>query len=135
MRLGKFLLSFGIIFMLLNTYSLALTPEKHMEWIERHGWKTDFYFPRKQVFINPIHPEFRHTYQLVDVNFHGLEKGTIEQYIYRLKENCGNHYLEAVLLTYEENIIDSFIQLSESDPGMVKMMEQPVFMEQICQKQ
>ncbi len=130
-----FLLSFGIIFMLFNTYFLAVTPEKHMEWIERYGWKADVFLPRKKVFVIPIQPEFRHTYQLADVNFHGLEKGTIEQNIYRLKGNCGNHHLEAVLLTYEENIIDSFIQLSESDPGIVKMMDQPVFMEQICQKQ
>ncbi|MQR96989.1 hypothetical protein [Fictibacillus phosphorivorans] len=132
--LGIFFLSFVIIFLLLTTYSLALTPKQHMERIEKYGWKTDFYFPRKQEFVIPTHSESRHTYQLADVNFHGLKKGTLEQYIYRLKGNCGNNHLEAVLLTYEENIIDSFIRLSESDPGIVKMMDQPVFMEQICQQ-
>ncbi|MGM0804134.1 MAG: hypothetical protein ACQET8_05295 [Bacillota bacterium] len=130
--ISMFFLSYLIIFMILNAYSLATTPEKHTEWLEEYGWKRDFYFSRKQAFTIPSHSESLNTYQSADVRFKGYEDNNLVQHIYRLKEKCGNRYLEAVLLTSDDKIVNSYIKMSQTDPGIVKMMYRPQFMDKIC---
>ncbi|ANC76432.1 hypothetical protein ABE65_006305 [Fictibacillus phosphorivorans] len=130
-----FIFSYVLIFTILNIIAVTRTPEKHTEWLEKNGWEIDTYFPLKQAFASPIYSESLDTYRLADVHTKGFKKGNVDQYTYRLKGDCGNHYLEAVLLTHYEEIIGSYIRLSESNPGVIKMMNQPVFMKQICQRQ
>ncbi|MFG6494576.1 hypothetical protein P8610_04410 [Fictibacillus sp. UD] len=129
---GLFVLSFLATFLILHSYVKITTPNEHEEWIQKKGWNIAFYIPKKEKFTVPEYPEALRTYSLANVHFNGYKDKKITQYRYRLKESCNKEYLEAVILTVEEKMLGSYIDVSDSKPGVTEMVDKDMYMNEVC---
>jgi hypothetical protein len=107
-------------------------PDSHRAFIEKKGWRMASYFPKNEPFEVPEYPEALQTYKLANVDFKGYENTSFTQHTYRLKQTCDNRYLEAVILSSDNKIVDSYISVSETEPGITEMSDQEIYMEEHC---
>lgn len=117
---------------MLHSYVKITTPNEHEEWIQKKGWNTAFYIPKKEKFTVPEYTEALQTYSLASVHFNGYKDKKITQYRYRLKESCNNEYIEAVILSAEGKMFESYIDVSESKPGITEMVDKDLYMDEVC---
>jgi Domain of unknown function (DUF4830) len=125
---GFFILTFLLVLFVMSLAFHQMIPDSHRTFIEKKGWKMDFYFPKKEPFTLPEYPEALETYSLAGVDFTGYEKTKITRHRYRLDQKCDTRYLEAVILTGDNKIIGSYIDASDTVPGVAKMTEKEDFM-------
>ncbi len=125
---GLFVLCFLALFLILNSYVKMTTPNQHEEWIKEKGWQIATYFPKKEKFTVPEYPEALRTYNLANVHFDDYKDKKITQYRYRLRESCNQEYLEAVILTADGKMFASYINVSDSKPGVTEMLNKEVYM-------
>ncbi|WP_226537277.1 DUF4830 domain-containing protein [Fictibacillus halophilus] len=125
---GFFVLTFLLVLFIMNLAFHQMIPDSHRAFIEEKGWRMDFYFPQKEPFTIPEYPEALETYSLAGVDFTGYEKTKITRHRYRLDQKCDTRYLEAVILTGDNKIIGSYIDASDTVPGVAEMAEKVDFM-------
>lgn len=127
---GFFILTFLLVLLAMILAFHQMIPDSHRAFIEKKGWKMDFYFPQKEPFTIPEYPEALETYSLAGVDFIGYEKTKITRHHYRLAQKCDTRYLEAVILTGDDKIIGSYIHASDTVPGVADMVEKDDFMKE-----
>jgi Domain of unknown function (DUF4830) len=125
---GFFIFTFSLVLFVLSLAFHQMIPDSHQAFIEKKGWIMDFYFPQTEPFTVPEYPEALETYSLAGVDFTGYEKTKITRHRYRLAPKCDTRYLEAVILTGDEEIIGSYIHVSDTVPGVAEMAEKEDFM-------
>lgn len=127
-----FVLSYITVSLIIHSYFIFTTPIEHKNWIEEKGWHIAYFLPKKEEFIVPKNPESLQIYTIADVHFNGYKHKKITQYRYRLKETCNHEYLEAVILSSEGKMFESYMHVSNSTPGVIEMLDHEVYMDEIC---
>jgi hypothetical protein len=130
--LGMFILLFAIIFITLKLLLNHLIPPSHRLFIEKRGWEIANIFPEKEVFNIPEFPEALKTYSSAGVSFKGLNQAKIYSNRYVLKQKCHSRNLEIILFSVDDKIIGSYIDVTESVPGVTEMMDKDTFLHDIC---
>jgi hypothetical protein len=125
---GFFVLIFLFVFLILKISFHQAIPDSHQTFIKKKGWELGFYFPKKETFIVPEYPEALQTFQIAGVDFTGHEESKITEHRYRLKQKCDSRYLEAVIFSSNNKIINSYIDIDDTIPGITKMIEVEVYM-------
>jgi hypothetical protein len=125
---GFFVLIFLNVLLIINISFHQAIPDSHQTFIEEKGWKLDYYFPKKEPFIVPEYPEAQQTLQIAGVDFTGHEKTKITEHRYRLKQKCDTRYLEAVIFSSNNKIINSYINIDDTVPGITQMTEVGIYM-------
>jgi Domain of unknown function (DUF4830) len=130
---GLIILTFLMILLVMSFTFQQSVPDSHQAFIEEKGWDLPFYFPKKESFLVPDYPEALQTYKIAGVDFTGYENKQMTRHRYRLTQPCDSRYLEAVILTADNKIIDSYINVSETVPGVTEMTEKDKYIKkEIC---
>lgn len=130
---GLFILTFLMILLVMSFTFQQSVPVSHLAFIEKKGWDFAFYFPKKESFLVPEYPEALQTYKIAGVDFTGYENKQMTRHRYRLTQPCDSRYLEAVILTADNKIMDSYINVSETVPGVTEMTEKDIYIKkEIC---
>jgi hypothetical protein len=130
---GLFILTFLMILLVMNFTFQQSVPVSHLAFIEEKGWDLAFYFPKEESFLVPEYPEALQTYKIAGVDFTGYENKQMTRHRYRLTQPCDSRYLEAVILTADNKIMDSYINVSETVPGVTEMTEKDIYIKkEIC---
>jgi hypothetical protein len=127
---GLIILTFLMILLVMSFIFQQSVPDSHQAFIEEKGWGLAFYFPKKESFLVPDYPEALQTYKIAGVDFTGYEN--ITRHRYRLTQPCDSRYLEAVILTADNKIMDSYINVSETVPGVTEMTEKDIYKKENC---
>jgi hypothetical protein len=125
---GFFILTFLLVLLVMSFAFHQMIPDSHRAFIEKKGWDLAFYLPKKEPFSIPEYPEPLETFYLAGVDFSGYEKTKITRHRYRIEQKCDTRYLEAVILTGDNKIIGSYIDASDTVPGVAEMVEKEDFM-------
>jgi hypothetical protein len=125
---GFFILTFFLVLLIMKLTFQQLIPDSHQAFIEEKGWDLAFYYPKKEPFIIPEYPEPLETFSSAGVDFTGHGKTKITIHRYRLEQKCDTRYLEAVILSGDNKIIGSYIEVSDTVPGVAEMAEKEDFM-------
>ncbi|MFD1357045.1 hypothetical protein ACFQ4X_03965 [Fictibacillus halophilus] len=123
-----FILTFLVVLLIMKLIIQQSIPDSHQAFIEEKGWDLAFYFPKKEPFTIPEYPEPLETFYLAGVDFTGHEKTKITRHRYRIEQKCDIRYLEAVILSGDDKIIGSYIDASDTVPGIAEMVEKDDFM-------
>jgi Domain of unknown function (DUF4830) len=130
--ISLFVLIYLLVLLIMKLSFEYLIADSHRAFIEKKGWNLAFYFPKEEPFTVPEYPEALQTFHLAGVDFTGHEKTRITRHMYILKQSCDNRNLEAVILSADDKIIGSYIDIEDTYPGIRNMTKKEVVLKDIC---